>query len=169
MRISLLLLALSVAPLAADDDWITFGQNASVNKTGGAVSLDYKVARGQLGMAILQTPDSRLAGMTHLQFRMKSDVATMIAVVLSEKKPGGDYISIFWSPKDQWQQIDLTPADFIVNDGPKDPKDPDGRLDLDQVQAIAGFEAGQFLSQAPEDPNTRIVAGTLACTRCWKR
>jgi hypothetical protein len=163
MRSSLLLLALSLAPLAAEDDWVTFGQNATVNKTGGAVSLDYKVVRGQLGMAILQTPDGRLAGMTHLQFRMKSDVATMIAVMLSEKKPGGgDYVSIFWAPKDQWQQIDLTPADFTVNDGPKDPKDPDGRLDLDQVQAIAVFDAGQFLSQPPEDPNIRIVANALS-------
>jgi hypothetical protein len=162
MRFSLpLLLALGlVAPLSADDDWMAFGQNAAVHKTGNSVSLDYKAVRGQLGLGILQTPGGRLAGMTHLQFRVKSDVTTMVGVMLSEKKPdGGDYSVIFWSPKDQWQQIDLAPADFSLNDGPKDPKDPDGRLDLDQVQAIAVFDAGQVFNQAPGDDKSQAALG----------
>src|SRR2546423_549636 len=103
MRFSLpLLLALTLAPLSAADDWMPFGQNATVHKTGNTVTLDYKVVRGQLGLAILQTPDGRLAGMTHLQLRVKTDVSTVIGVMLSEKKPGGgDYATLFWSPKDQ--------------------------------------------------------------------
>jgi len=120
------------------------GQGATVHNSGNSVSMDYKMAPGQPGLAIRPTPVGTLAGMTHLQFRVKSDIDTMLAVMLSETKPGGDYIAIIWSPKDQWQQIDLTPADFTLNDGPKDPKDPNGRLDVDQVQGVAIFDAGQF-------------------------
>src|SRR5215471_4072581 len=132
-----LFLVLSPPPLpAADDDWMPFGQGATVRTTGNTVSMDYKVTPGQLGLAIRQTPGGKLGGMTHLQFRVKSDVTTIVGVMLSEKKPGGgDYTALLWAPKDQWQQLDLTPADFSVNDGPKDPKDANGRLDVDQVQA----------------------------------
>ena len=171
MRFFLPLLALSLVPLAAADaDWMPFGQGATVHKTSNTISMDYRVAPGQLGLAILQTPEGRLAGMTRLQFRVRSDVDTMLAVMLSEKKPGGDYTALFWSPKDQWQQVDLTPADFSVNDGPKDPKDPDGRLDLDQVQAVAVFDAGQLFSQAPPDDTSRIVGTpSAASTNCSGR
>jgi hypothetical protein len=146
------LLAATLAGLsAADDDWVAIGQNATVQKNGPTTTLDYKVAPGQMGMAVLQVGDGKLAGMTHLRFRVKTDVSTMLAVMLSEKKPGGDYTTIFWAPKGQWQDIDLTPADFMVNDGTKDPKDPDGKLDLDQVQAIALLDAGQLFGQMPAD------------------
>jgi hypothetical protein len=161
LPISLPLLAALIL-LAAEDDWLPFGQSASVHKIGATVTLDYKITPGQLGLAILQTPEGKLAGMTHLQFRVKTDVATMVGVMLSETKPGGDYAAIFWSPKDQWQQIDLTPADFNLNDGPKDPHDPDGRLDVDQVQAIGIFDGGQFLSQAPANPKLPIAVNKLS-------
>ena len=146
-----------MAMLAADGEWIAFGQNAVVHRAGKTATLDYTVAPGQLGMAILQVGEGKLAGMTHLQFRVKTDVATILAVMLSEKKPGGDYTALFWSPKDQWQQIDLVPADFTINDGPKDAKDPDGRLDVDQVQSIALLDGGQFFSQLPRDQSPIAV------------
>jgi len=133
---------------AADEEWLPFGQGATVRKSGETVTLDYKVTPGQLSMAVLPTGEGKLAGMTRLQFRLRTDGSTVVAVMLSEKKPGGgDYSVAFWSPKDQWQQIDLTPADFAVNDGPKDPKDPDGRLDADQVEHIAILDMGQLFSQ----------------------
>jgi hypothetical protein len=162
MRSSLpLIVILSLGPLCADDDWISFGQNAAVHKTGRTHSLDYKVVPGQLGLAVMQAQPGKLAGMTHLQLRVKSDVSTIVGVMLSEKKPGGgDYTALLWAPKDQWQQLDLTPADFSVNDGPRDPKDANGRLDVDQVQAIALFDGGQFFSQAAAG-NAALVANPL--------
>ena len=147
------LFAAAVVPCitAADEDWLAFGQGATLHKTGPGVSLEYKIAPGQLGMAVLTNQEGKLAGMTHLQFRLRTDVSTVVAVMLSEKKPGGgDYSVAFWSPKDQWQDIDLTPTDFSLNDGPKDPKDPDGRLDLDQVQNVMVTDLGQMFSQADE-------------------
>ena len=131
----------------ADDEWMAMGTAQPFTIPATVSAWITKWRPGKPGLAIRQMPVGKLAGMTHLQFRVKSDVDTMLAVMLSETRPGGDYIAIFWSPKDQWQQIDLTPADFALNDGPKDPKDPNGRLDVDQVQGVAIFDAGQFFKQ----------------------
>ena len=144
--------AVMVSAAAADDEWMAFGPGAAIHKSGETVSLQYKVSPGQPSMAVLPTPAAKLAGMTHLQFRVRTDVSTGVAVLLAEKKPGGDYSTVFWSPKGEWQQIDLTPADFVLNDGPKDPKDPDGRLDLDQVEHIAVLDLGSMFAQAGANP-----------------
>src|SRR5579872_5167613 len=157
--IALPLLGAALVSMACAEDWNAFGQGATVQKSGETLSLQYKIAAGQFAMAVLPIPGGKLAGMTHLQFRLRTDASTVVAVMLSEKKPGGDYTAAFWSPKDEWQQIDLTPADFAVNDGPKDPKDPDGRLDLDQVEHIAVLDLGQFFSQVDSPMATHRLTG----------
>jgi len=84
-------------------------------------------------------------------------------VLLSEKKPGGaNYVAWFWAPANTWQAIELTPADFTVTDGPNDPKDPDGKLDLDQVEGIAIFDLAQYFSQmaASAQVPMRVVAAS---------
>jgi hypothetical protein len=136
------------AILTAADNWVAMGENATIAKSGNTVILDYKVSPGKAAMAVLPVGEGSLAGLSHIQFRARTDVSTMLGVLLSETKPGGgDYTAVFWSPKDQWQQIDLTPADFSLNDGAKDPKDADGRLDLEQVQAVGIVDAGQLFNQ----------------------
>ena len=126
-----------------EQGWIAMGGAATVrvakdaaNRHDGMNSLafDYTAAKDP-SLAILPI-DFSLESMKAIRFWLKMDVSTAVGVLLSEKKPGGDYSTWFWSPKDRWQQIVLTPADFTVNDGPNDPKDPNGRLDLDRVQAI---------------------------------
>jgi hypothetical protein len=72
-----LFLSMSLAPLpATDDDWMPLGQGAAVHKTGNTASVDYKVTPGQFGLALRPTSGGKLAGMTHLQFRVKSDIDT---------------------------------------------------------------------------------------------
>ena len=106
------------------------------NRHDGLNSLSFDYSAGKdLSVAVLPV-DFSIEHMKSMRFWLKTDISTAIGVFMSEKKPGGDYASWFWSPKDRWQQIVLTPADFTLNDGATDPKDPDGRLDLDQVQAI---------------------------------
>jgi hypothetical protein len=51
-----------------------------------------------------------------------------------------------------WQQVELTPADFALGDGPNDPADPDDKLELDQVEGIAIFDFAHFLGSVPENP-----------------
>ncbi len=99
-----------------------------------SLSFDYSAGK-DLSVAILPVEFS-LEKMKSIRFWLKTDISTAIGIFLSEQKPGGDYSTWFWSPKDSWQQIVLTPSDFTLNDGQKDAKDPDGMLDLDQVRGI---------------------------------
>jgi hypothetical protein len=94
--------------------------------------------------------------MQRLRFRVKASADLPLAVLLSEKKPGGgNYIAMLWAPANTWQQVELTPRDFAASDGPNDPVDANGKLDLDQVEGIGVLDAAQvFLAQAdnPERP-----------------
>ena len=98
-----------------------------------------------------------LATMRRMRFRIKTDHDTAVAVLLSEKKPGGDYTALFWAPAGAWQTIELTPADFSLNNGPNDPVDADGKLDLDQVQGVAILDLAHFLGSMPENSAFPVI------------
>jgi hypothetical protein len=67
-------------------------------------------------------------------------------VVLSEKQPGGTYAALCWSTGNTWQQVELLPSDFHLNSGPKDPVDPDGKLDLDAIANLTILDTSIFIS-----------------------
>jgi hypothetical protein len=158
----------------SEEGWIPFGQHAKVRITHeaahvkegkGALALDYEVIPGQFGSAVLPIGDGLPRAMKRLSFWLKSDVATTIAVVLSEKKPdGGDYAAWFWSPKDVWQEIELTPSDFTLNEGPDDPKDSNGRLDLDRVQGVGLIDLAQYFLLLGKDPRFPLAVNELSGT-----
>jgi hypothetical protein len=79
---------------------------------------------------------------------MKTDAPTALGVIMNEKKPGGNYTATIWSTGNTWQQVELTPADFHLGEAPNDPPDPDGKLDLDQVQGIGLLDLSQILGAA---------------------
>ncbi len=81
------------------------------------------------------TPDGALTRLHTLRFWARSDDDIPLVVTLSEKG-GGRYVAIVWLPKDTWQQITLAPGDFWLSDDKNDPPDPDGKLDLDQVENV---------------------------------
>jgi len=145
--------------------WMVFGSGGEIRLTPDAarsksgkpaLAFDYKLAPNQFVAAVLPVQVGSLARMTQLTFWLKADSSTAVAVILSEKKPdGGNYNAIVWSPKDTWQQIALTPEDFGPSEGPNDPKDPDGKLDLDQIEGVGIIDLGQMfvnLSGKPEVP-----------------
>ncbi len=135
-----------------EEGWIPFGTEAEVGttheqanvKTGqGALALHYVVRSGQYGSAVLPVEGGSFANMTGLRFWLKTDVATTVAVALTEKQPGGGiYAAWFWSPKDTWQKVQFEPSDFVLNEGPDFPADPDGRLDPDRIQAVGIVDLG---------------------------
>jgi hypothetical protein len=136
--------------------WTAMGQGA-VAVTKGALSFTYELKPKTFGVAVLPAPPE-IAAMRRLRFRIRSDRDTVLGVLLSEKKPGGgDYSALFWSPANVWQQIELTPADFSANDGPTDPVDADGKLDLDAVQGIAIVDVAQFFVSMPDSPDFPMV------------
>jgi hypothetical protein len=112
-----------------------------------ALEFSYDLGPKKFAGAVLGAPES-FASMRSLRFWARSDHNTAVGVLLSEKKPsGGNYVAWFWAPAGAWQAIELTPADFTVTDGPNDPVDPDGKLDLDQVEGIAVFDLAQYFPQ----------------------
>jgi len=136
--------------------WVAMGGGA-VQATGDGIIFSYDLQPKRLSLAVLPaTPD--VARMQRLRFRVKTGHDTPLAVMLSEKKPGGgNYIAVFWAPADVWQQIELTPADFAVSDGPKDPVDADGKLDLDEVEGLAIVDIAQVFLAQPDQPDVPIA------------
>jgi hypothetical protein len=146
--------------------WFAMGAGSSVRVThqpgethsgSSALAFTYAVKRGQPSVAVIPASPS-LARMQHLRFWVKTDRDTPVAVLLSETQPGGgNYTAWFWSPANAWQQIDLTPADFVLSDGPHDPKDADGKLDLDQLQAIGILDLASFFPAPPAQAAARTM------------
>jgi len=149
------------------EGWFAYGEGARVSvvrkpedvKQGsGALELEYTAAPQRIGSAVLLVADRSLAQMRRLRFWIKTDDDTAAAVVLSEKKPGGgDYTAWFWSPKQQWQFIELLPEDFALNEGPADAKDANGRLALDRIQAVGFVDLGQFFGSISQDPAYPLI------------
>lgn len=96
------------------------------------------------------TPNGELAKMRSLHFRVRADDDVPLVLALSEKG-GGRYVTLFWLPKDAWQPITLAPDDFWLSDDKDDPKDPNGKLDLDQVENIGLVSVWSFLALGAGD------------------
>jgi len=151
---------------SGEDGWIAMGTNAKVHATRAAgdikngksaLAYEYELVPKKFSAAVLPVTEG-LTGMRRLHFWIKSDAATPVGVLLSEKKPGGgDYLAWFWSQKDRWQEVELKPDDFSLNDGPNDPKDDNGKLDLEQVQGIGVIDLAQLLNLTADAPNLPLM------------
>src|SRR5215471_7500639 len=132
--------------------WMFMGRSGSVSADGGALQFRYEVQPKQFAVAVLPAP-AETARMKRLRFRVKPDHDTALAVLLSERKPGGgNYVATFWAPAGAWQSIELTPGDFSISDGANDPVDADGKLDLDQVEGIGITDLAQLFAAQAENP-----------------
>lgn len=124
--------------------WMTMNPSAAVrldkepshaHAGSGSLAFSYEIKPRQVAAAVMPAPPA-LARMQRLRFWLKTDHATAVAVLLNEIKPGGNYNAIVWSPANTWQEVELAPTDFFLADGPNDPKDADGKLDLDRLQGV---------------------------------
>ncbi len=134
--------------------WMGYGPHARVGTTNeagkvkngkSALSFNYRlenggaaVEAGQLPLDALvrPIPDGQLAKARALSFWARTDANTPLAVTLTEKNGGGRYVAVIWLPKNQWHQVVLATTDFALTDGKDDPKDPDGKLDMDQIESV---------------------------------
>jgi hypothetical protein len=137
--------------------WAAFGQGGGVRAVEGSLEFSYEVKAKQFAMAALPAPP-QTARLRRLRFRVKTDHDTAIALLLTEKKPGGgNYIATFSCAANAWQPIELTPADFSATDGPNDPVDADGKLDLDQVEGIGFIDLAEFFVSQLQDSQVPIM------------
>jgi hypothetical protein len=147
---------------SATGGWAATGEGGKVRlATGegrqgsGALAFEYQIVpKHNSGMVLPAPPELGLA--QSLRFWVKADHSTALGVLLAEKKPGGgNYTAWFWAAANTWREVELSPADFTAADGPNDPKDDDGRLDMDAVQAVGIFDLAQFFrnfaSSSPVD------------------
>ncbi|HZO91009.1 MAG TPA: hypothetical protein VFB38_21975 [Chthonomonadaceae bacterium] len=131
---------------------------AHVKEGKGALEFTYTVGKAgeanaggpPVDILLRPTPDGALAKMRSLRFWARADADTPLVVTLSEKE-GGHYNTIVWLPKDTWQQVLLSPEDFWLGDGKDDPKDPDGKLDLDKVENVGLVNVWAFLALGASD------------------
>jgi hypothetical protein len=136
--------------------WMAMGQGGGLRAAEGALEFSYEIKPKQFAMAVLPAPEA-IGRVRRLRFRVKPDHDTAVAVLLSEKKPGGgNYIATFSCAAGTWQAVELTPADFSVSDGPNDPVDSDGKLDLDQVEAIGIIDLAQFFASQLQNPDIPV-------------
>ena len=146
--------------------WTSLGQGASVRLAHdpaqvhdgtGALAFTYEVQPRRTAVAVLQA-SSAFAAMARLRFWVRADHDTTLAALLAEKKPGGgNYLAWFYAPADVWQQIELAPSDFILGDGPQDPVDSDGKLDLDALQGVGILDLASFVAGMTENPDIPVT------------
>jgi hypothetical protein len=129
---------------------------AHVKEGKAALQFDYTVEKGEMG-ALRLTPDPAFAKAKSLRFWVHADAPTTLAVVLHEKQ-GGRYSAAIAAPADAWQQVEIAPSDFTLRTDKDDPKDPNSRLDLDQIEAIEIFDLAQIFAQI-EEPTLRDLLG----------
>jgi hypothetical protein len=137
---------------------VTLTRDAAHVKEGkAALQFDYTVAKGEMGLLLLPATEIPLPKAKSFRFWVRADSATTLGVSLQEKQ-GGRYSAAVAAPKDQWQLVELALSDFILGEGKDDPKDPDNRLDLDQVEAVGIVDLAEFFAQI-EDEGIRDLLG----------
>lgn len=141
------------------------GENGAIRVTHEAADLregkpslafDYEIGQRKFAAAVLTVEPAAMAAMDQIHFWVRTDFPTSVVVILSEKG-GGNYTAPAWSPGNVWQEVKLEPRDFALGDRPNDPPDPDGRLDVDQVQGIGVADLAQLFSGAPRNPSMPVA------------
>ena len=141
--------------------WSALGPHASVGTTNesskvkngkNALAFNYRIdtappAPGEPPVDALVRPvhEGQLTGARSISFWVRSDASAPLALALTEHN-GGRYTASLWVAKNQWQHVVLAPEDFTLGDGKDDPKDPDGKLDMDQVESIALINLHAFVA-----------------------
>jgi hypothetical protein len=91
-------------------------------------------------------PVPEMAQVKSFSFWIKTDYTAPIVLVLQEQN-GGRYNYVFSAPKDVWQRVVVEPSEFMLSQDADDPKDPDNKLDVEQVEAFALADMSQIFAQ----------------------
>lgn len=170
VQVSLALAAAATPILHTDFEngpggWIVMGESASLRaaheepdrrEAKPSLAFDYEIGPKKFAAAILPVEPGALAGLDQIHFWVKTDIPTSLVVTLNEKG-GGNYAAMAWSPGSVWQEVRLETRDFALGDKGNDPPDPDGKLDVDQVKAIAVADLAQIFGAAPRNPSMPIA------------
>lgn len=158
-----------------DQGWTGMGPSAKISVThdaanvksgGGTLKFDYQVAKGELNAALKMVTEPISAKAKTARFWVKSDYNASLVLMVQEREPGGRYAAAFFAPAGKWQQVEIAFSDMVLSDGKDDPKDPDGKLDVDQIAAYGIVDMSQVFAQGDNPDlqkllNIKSVAHTL--------
>jgi hypothetical protein len=145
--------------------WMGMGESGSVRVTRDAADMregkpslafDYEIGQRKFAAAVLPVEPAALTGMDQIHFWVRTDFPTSVVVTLSEKG-GGNYTALVWSPGNIWQEVRIEPRDFSLGDRLNDPPDPDGKLDVEQVQGIGVTDLAQMFGSALRKPSMPVA------------
>ncbi len=145
--------------------WTGMGAGASVSletapeniKQGaGALRFRYQVATGQMNLLVSPFAPRSLDTLQSISFWLKADHNTCIAFALQEQG-GGRFGTFFSLVEDKWQLVEIAPSELLLQEGEDDPKDADGKLNLEKVEAAALLDFGQLFAQLATDMNSPLV------------
>ncbi|MBI3721454.1 MAG: hypothetical protein HY248_02785, partial [Fimbriimonas ginsengisoli] len=122
-------------------------ESADVKEGQSALAFEYKVEKGSMAALVVPFQPGDLAKARAFRFWVKADYAAPLAVALQEKE-GGRYLAMFTAPAGKWQQVELSSADFYLSDDGSDPKDPNNKLDLNEVENAGIVDVAQMFAQA---------------------
>lgn len=160
----------SEAPLIkhtfSDDvaNWVAIGPKSKIvvyhdpalgAPTVGAMRHNYEIAKGDFNALILPISGGSIDGAKSLKFSVRADLSTLLVIALQEEE-GGRYSALVHAPKDRWQPVELSIDDFALSMDKGDPKDPNGKLDLNLVTSLAVADLSQFFAQV-EEPGAKAL------------
>jgi hypothetical protein len=141
-----------------DHGWQSMGATGRVSlttaegtfKTGkSALKFEYLVEAGEMSALMLPIAQAPPKEMKSISFWVKSPAAMALLVVLQERG-GGRFQSVVAVPADKWQRVELALSDFTLGKDKDDPADANGKLDIDQLEAVALADLAQMLAGVAE-------------------
>lgn len=137
----------------ADEGWIGQGTNCRASVTtqssfngSGSLKFEYDVRPGAMAMLTFQPTPGELSGVSAFRFWVRADQSATLGFMVQERG-GGRYTALFAAPKGKWQKVEISTSDLILSEGADDPKDADGRLNMDRIESLAIGDLSQFLAQ----------------------
>ncbi len=137
-----------------DHGWQSMGASGRVTLTTAegtfksgksALKFEYLIEPGEMSALMLPMGESAPAGMKSIAFWAKSPAAMPLLVVLQERG-GGRYQALAFIPANRWQRVELALSDFTLGRDKDDPKDPNNKLDIEQLEAVAVADLAQMLA-----------------------
>ena len=82
-------------------------ESAGVHSGTGSLKFNYKVTKGEMNGLVCPRPEAAPAKLKSFHFWVKSDYDATLAFMVSEKEPGGRYMSTFYAPAGKWQEVEI--------------------------------------------------------------
>ncbi len=140
-----------------DDAKLSLDTN-NINVKAGRASLrfDYVIAPNKMDLLLKTGQPGEASRLKTFRFWAKSDYATNLVMVLQEQD-SGRWMSTFHLPKNVWQRVELSVDDFELTSNVDDPKDNNGKLDMDLVSAAALADYKQIFAATDNEEMKKIL------------